>query len=691
LFSVCGIAGIISTSPISDTIASAISDSIAHRGPDDSGVWRTTQGQHHVCLIHRRLSILDLEHGHQPMHGTDGAHVITYNGEIYNSPQLRDKLKEKGYAFETTCDTEVLLRLYEDRGPAMTEDLRGMFAFAIWDNTTGKLFVARDHHGQKPLFYVHDKARGLFAFASEIKALLAAGFVEREIDSETLWHHAGLRFCPDVGTLIKGVTKLDNASRGEYDPEKGTLTSERYWQTDWTQKKDVSFDEALEQLEDVLSDSVHAHLLSDVPTGSFLSGGIDSSLISALATRHSGEGWPTFSIGVGTGDEDFNELPAARLASETIKSDHHELEINPDLFLILPDVIWHLEEPADQPAVGMYLLSQFARKSVKVCLGGEGGDEHFGGYTRYTRSPILKTYEKIPRPLRQALFGPIMRLMPESYSYYSAAMQARWLHEVTLRQGAERHTHILTFWRFPEAERTQLFSREVFNSIEDHSTNRFVERWHHSGLADTEPDRMMHTEMMLRMANSDLRTADRMSMAHSLETRSPIVDREVTAFAAGLPFQYKIKGKKLKVILRELNRTMFPPEFTDRPKYGFSFPTARWFKGPLAQFARDVIMDGGLVTGGTFEADYVDELLETHKAGTRDAGLQIWYLINLEIWRRLFIENHDRETVRAWIADRLGGSLSGQKTAGGGGSQSRSPSGSSARPSTTAEPNDRVA
>lgn len=659
----CGIAGIISTSPIEDSTVRAIDAAIAHRGPDEASDWRTTHGPHEICLIHRRLSILDVEHGQQPMHGAGGRHVITFNGEIYNSPELRKRLVGQGHTFETTCDTEVLLRLYEQDGAAMTDGLRGMFAFAIWDSQRGTLFLARDHHGQKPLFYVHDQARGLFAFASEIKALLAAGFVGREINTDTLWHHAGLRFCPGRETLIQGVNKFEHATRGEYTPARGTLATETYWKQGWNRKTAATFDEALEQLDGVLSDSVQAHLLSDVPTGSFLSGGIDSSLISAMATRHAGEGWPTFSIGVGTGDSDFNELPAARLASETIRSDHHELQINPDLFLMLPDVIWHLEEPADQPAVGMYLLSRFARQNVKVCLGGEGGDEHFGGYTRYTRSPILRTYEKIPRPLRSALFAPIMRMLPESYSYYSAAMQARWLHEVTLRQGADRHTHILTFWRFPETERRELFTDTVYRQIEDPRTSRFVERWHDSGQADAEPDRLMLTEMSLRMANSDLRTADRMSMAHGLESRSPLVDREVTAFAAGLPFTYKIQGKKLKVILRELNRTIFPPEFTDRPKYGFSFPTARWFKGPLARFARDILMEGRLVKGGTFDESFVDEMLETHKAGTRDAGLQIWYLINLEIWSRLFIDNHDRETVRAWIAEHLGDSLAGENNA----------------------------
>jgi len=648
----CGIAGFITAQPLSDQTIGSVDAAIAHRGPDDAGVWRGEHAGRHVTLIHRRLSILDLDHGHQPMLGAGGRHVIVYNGEIYNSPQLRDRLKAEGHTFETTCDTEVLLRLYEARGEAMVDDLRGMFALAIWDTQSGELFLARDHHGQKPLFYVHDPDAGVFAFASEIKGLLASGLVKAEIDPETLWHHAGLRFCPGERTLIKNVSKLDTATRAVYSPARGTLRAERYWQQDWTQKSEMSFDEALDRLDSVLSDSVHAHLLSDVPTGSFLSGGLDSSTIAALATRHAGKGWPTFSIGVGDGD--FSELPAARQASETIGSDHHELKINPDLFLMLPDVLWHLEEPADQPAVGMFLLSQFARQTVKVSLGGEGGDEHFGGYTRYTQSPILKVYQRIPRLLRHALYAPAMRMLPESYSYYSVAMQARWLHEITLRQGADRHTHILTFWRFPHEERTQLFSGEAFQRIDNPDTSRFVARWHDSGLAHTEPDRYMLTEMSLRMANSDLRTADRVSMAHGLEVRSPIVDREVTAFAAALPTTYKIKGKKLKILLRELNRRMFPPEFTDRPKYGFSFPMARWFQNELADFARTMILDGGLVGSGLFNRDTVADILDTHRAGTRDLGLQIWYLINLEIWHRLFILGEDREHLRADIAEQLG-------------------------------------
>ncbi|MFG0304943.1 MAG: asparagine synthase (glutamine-hydrolyzing) [Phycisphaerales bacterium JB040] len=647
----CGIAGFITPQPLSDQTIGAVDAAIAHRGPDDAGVWRGEHAGRHVTLVHRRLSILDLDHGHQPMLGAGGRHVIVYNGEIYNSPQLRERLKADGHAFETTCDTEVLLRLYEAKGEAMVDDLRGMFAFAIWDTHTGELFLARDHHGQKPLFYLHDPDAGVFAFASEIKGLLASGLVRAEIDPETLWHHAGLRFCPGERTLIKGVCKLDTATRAVYSPATGALRTERYWQQDWSQKTEMTFDEALDRLDSVLSDSVHAHLLSDVPTGSFLSGGLDSSTIAALATRHAGKGWPTFSIGVGDGD--FSELPAARLASDTIGSDHHELKINPDLFLMLPDVLWHLEEPADQPAVGMYLLSQFARRTVKVALGGEGGDEHFGGYTRYTQSPVLKAYQRIPRLLRTALYAPAVRLLPESYSYYSLAMQARWLHEITLRQGADRHTHILTFWRFPHEERTALFTGDALRRIDDPDTSRFVARWHDAGLADTEPDRYMLTEMSLRMANSDLRTADRVSMAHALELRSPIVDREVTAFAAALPTTYKIRGKKLKILLRELNRRMFPPEFTDRPKYGFSFPMARWFQTDLADFARTTLLDGGLVGSGLFNRDTVADILDTHRAGKRDLGLQIWYLINLEIWRRLFILGEDREQLRADIAGQL--------------------------------------
>lgn len=648
----CGIAGVIGLDRLDDHEVELIGASIRHRGPDGEGVWRGGTADTHVLLVHRRLSIIGLADGHQPMASVDGSRIVVYNGEIYNYPELRKDLESRGVTFRTRCDTEVLLHLHAVHGQDMVDHLRGMFAFAIWDANTSSLFCARDHLGQKPFFFVHDPARQIFAFASEIKGLLATGIVDHRVDMDCLWHHTGLRFCPDDTTLISGIRKLCPGQRATYRPTNAKLEIDRYWTLDYRSKETWSFEESLDRLEDILDGSVKAHLLADVPTGGFLSGGIDSSTVAALAVRHCGKKWPTFSIGVGDGD--FSELPAARLASETIGTRHQEQEVNPNLFLMLPDIIWHLEEPSDPHAVGIWLLSKMARSHVKVVLGGDGGDEAFGGYTRFARSRVLDVYSAIPRMIRTNLLAPIIRMLPESYSYYSTASKARWVHQMSLRQGAKRQALALTFFRFTEAERRQLFMPESIAVISNPDTDRFIAEHHDSDVCNTELDRLMYTEQMTRMAEHDLRIADRMSMAHSLELRAPIMDRHVMSFAARLPATYKIRPGRLKIILRELCRRFYPDEFVDRRKYGFGFPMARWYAGELSPFVQRIIDDGDIFATGLLSRQRAQVLFDEHRSGRIDHNFKLWNLINLEVWYRLFIGKQTREQVRDWLAERLG-------------------------------------
>lgn len=649
----CGIAGFITPAPLDDRTVAAVGDSIAHRGPDDSGLWRGRAGEAHVTLVHRRLSIIGLADGHQPMSTPDGRLTVVYNGEIYNDPELRRSLAADGAVLRTSCDTEVLLHLYERHGAEMVHHLRGMFALAIWDAREGVLFLARDHLGQKPLFYAHDPVRGTFAFASEIKALLASGLVEPRVDMDALWHHTGLRFCPGDTSLIAGVRKLGPAERAVFDPGAGRLRTERYWTLDYRDKERWSFDEALDRLEELLSESVRAHLLADVRTGCFLSGGIDSSTVAALAVKHAGPGWPTFSIGVG--DEDYSELPAARLAAGVIGTEHHERVVDPDLFLMLPDMVWHLEEPGDQHAVGIWLLSAMARERVKVCLGGAGGDEAFGGYTRFARSRLLDLYSAVPRGVRSAVLGPLVRAIPQGgFSYYTLAGKARWAHEMSMRTGAARQALALTYFRFTAEERERIFTPEALTAVGNPDTDRFIAQAHDAEVCETELDRVMYTEQMTRMAEHDLRVADRMSMAHSLELRAPIVDREVMAFAARLPAEFKVKPGRLKIILRELCRRHYPDGFVDRPKYGFAFPMARWFAGEMAPFVQRVIDSGGVFEQGVLRRDRAQALFDEHRAGRADHNFKLWAIINLEVWHRLFVGGESREDCRAWLAECLG-------------------------------------
>lgn len=646
----CGIAGFITTTRLDERTLEDVGASIAHRGPDDSGTWRAHAGDRHVAFVHRRLSIIGLEDGHQPMTSANGRFTVVYNGELYNYPELRQDLEASGATFRTRCDTEALLHLYERFGDDMVHRLRGMFALAIWDEREQTVFAARDHLGQKPFFFVQNDDG--FAFASEIKALLASGIATPRVDLNCLWHHTGLRLCPGDSTLFEGVRKLGPAQRATYNARTHQLAVDRYWTIEHTNKADWSFEETVDRLEDVLQDSVRAHLLADVPTGSFLSGGIDSSTISALAVRQAPSGWPTFSIGVG--DPDYSELPAARLASETIGTDHHEERVDPDLFLMLPDLVWHMEEPGDPHAVGIWLLSQAARRHVKVALGGDGGDEAFAGYTRFQDPPILTAYSCIPRFLRAAVCRPIIGLIPQGFSYYSVASKARWAHDMSLRTGAERQTLAMTYFRFPESERNLLFDPGATAAIHDRNSAHVIAPFHNADSCVTDLDRKTYAEQMTRMPEHYLLVADRMSMAHSLEVRAPIVDRDVMSFAARLPDEYRIAHGSTKRALRQLCRRFYPPEFVDRKKYGFAFPMARWFAGALAPFVERVIQDGHVFGVGIIRRERAIELLHEHRSRKMDHNFRLWYLINLEVWFQLFMQGRDRADVRAWIAKRLG-------------------------------------
>ena len=643
----CGIGGIFSDQEVSQEALSRMSASLSHRGPDDHGQWRA-EG---VSLVHRRLSILDVEGGHQPMLSEDGRLVVVFNGEIYNYPTLREELERKGRRFRTHCDTEILLHLYEEHGADFVDELRGMFAFALWDAGSRQALLARDHLGQKPLFYWSDGRS--FAFASEMKALFASGLVRPEVDVDGLWDYVGLRFHPGDTTLFRGVRKLPPAHAMLLRPGKSQLEIQRYWQLDYRGKETWSYSEASDRLEAVLRDSVERHLLSDVPLGSFLSGGVDSSLVSAIAAQNIPD-FPTFSVG--PRDEEFSELPYARSAADAIRSVHrdYEFDVETDLLQLLPDIIWHLEEPSDTHAVGLYLLARLARNHVKVVIGGDGGDEGFGGYVRFTESRLMAAYQWIPAGLRRSLIGPVLERLPDSYGYYSLAAKARWVHAMSLVDGADKQYLAMTHFGFAEGARDRLFSAEARARVTRPDSGRWIAEHYDSESCAEEIDRRLYTEQMTRMPEHFLQIADRMSMAHGLEQRAPLVDRQVAEFAARLPAEYKIRPGELKIILREVARRFYPAELIDRQKMGFKFPLARWFQGPLASFITRALGEAHLFGAGLFDKGYVDELLEEHKSGRVDHNLKLWNLLNLEVWYRLFIAGDSRDQVRGWLAGLLG-------------------------------------
>ena len=641
----CGIAGIVSTRSIEQDDVERMSAALSHRGPDDHGYW-AGEG---VGLAHRRLSIVDIDAGHQPMISEDGQLAVTFNGEIYNYPELRKSLEEQGRRFRTRCDTEVLLHMYEVYGVDFIDQLRGMFAFALWDARQRRVLLARDHLGQKPLFYWRQGSE--FAFASEMKGLFASKLVQAEVDVEALWHHAELRFCPKDNTLFQSIQKLPPAHRIVFEPDTGAFDIQRYWKLDFNEKTKLSYSDAADQLESVLDESVQMHLMSDVPVGAFLSGGVDSSLVSAFAVKHSGTGFPTFSVGVK--DSDFTELPFAQWAADTIHSDHKEFHVESDLMLLLPEIIWHLEEPADSHAVGLYLLSRLAREHVKVVMGGDGADEIFGGYMRFTQSRLITLYSYLPGFVRRRIMAPLLKLLPHNFSFYSVAAKAQWAHNMSFLQGAERHYSAMTFFGFAGKEREQLFMPEAQAQVQNGDTLRWIAEHFDSPVADETTDRMLYTEQMTRMPEHFLQIADRMSMAHSLEMRAPIVDKRVAELAASLPVDFKIKPGELKILLREVARRHYPAKLIDRTKMGFKFPMARWFKDELADFVTQVMDEARIFEAGIFNKSYVDQIIREHQSGRKDHNFKIWNLLNYEVWYRLFISGDSRAEVHDWLKAKL--------------------------------------
>jgi asparagine synthase (glutamine-hydrolysing) len=623
---VCGISGIVSAGR--KDVVVAMTEALAHRGPDGSGYYRDDR----VALGQRRLSIIDLATGDQPIGNETGDLQLICNGEIYNSPELRRRLLAAGHRFRTQTDVEVILHLYEDLGVECVKELRGMFGFAIWDRRDGSLFLARDHMGQKPLFYCHT-AHG-FLFASEVKGILASGLVSPRVDLDGLWHYVSMRFLPDRYSLFKGIEKLPAGSWLLW--RDGSVTIERYWQLSFANQPSRREEQVIDELDALLRETVEMHLLSDVRVGSFLSGGIDSSLIAALMATVSKETVPTFSIGVK--EQGFNELPYARSVAARYQMEAHEKVVEADLFRLIPPMVYHMDEPADPFGAGVYLVSGVASEAVKVVLTGDGGDESFAGYDRFVGQRLLDYYCVLPAWFRRNLVRRIVERIPESFGYKSVAQKARWLNEMSFFTQEERYAHSMSFLRFTQAAKQELFTASARQGIEDYDSLEKILALFRSDEVDHVVDRMLYTDLMTRMPDHLLMTVDRMAMAHSLETRSPLVDYKVVEYAASIPGGLKLKGNQLKYILRKVAARYLPRDLIDRRKQGFGFPLAIWMRTELRDFVRNLFAESRFVELGIFERAYVQRLVDEHIAGKIDHNYRLWLLINLEVWYRMFFE-----------------------------------------------------
>lgn len=614
---------------------------LEHRGPDGEGV-------HHdeiVSLGHRRLSIIDLEGGKQPLSNVERTVWLVCNGEIYNYRELRNRLEADGHRFLTHSDCEVIIGLYERYGEKLLDHLRGMFAFVLWDSKQRKLIAARDHLGQKPLYYRYDN--GAFACASEIKALLAYDTSAPRMNLAALDQYLTLRLIDAPLSMFEGVHKLPPGHvltlSGTHPP-----CIERYWTLDRTAKLSGSEAALLDELEMRVEQSLRLHLESDVPVGAFLSGGMDSSLLVAmLCKKLKVEHLPTFTIGLNY--QRFDEAPAAREVARLFGTEHHEDRVSPDMIALLPDLIGALDEPSDPLSLCTWLLAKFTRQHVKVVIGGDGGDELFGGYDRYYGNMYAAHYGKVPAAVRRRVLAPAMSLIPESGWYKSVGHQLRWLHHLSFHDGGDRYAASLSYFYFDRERRHELLgqaARQHWAALDAEAAIRAP----YDATQGTDLDRMLQADSLVRLPNHPVMITDRICMAHGLEARSPFMDHELAQFAARLPDALKVRGGTLRYVQRKLAARYLPPQILNRPKQGFSSALPYLLQSQYARLYDTSLRHSRLVADGILDGANIAALVNEHTARRADHGNRLWLLINAELWYRLAIRGESKADLCAELA-----------------------------------------
>ena len=645
----CGIAAIAGGRFADPTPMRRMLERLAHRGPDDGAV-ACMAG---ATLGHRRLSIIDLDGGRQPIANEDGTIQIVCNGEIYNYEELRRGLLARGHRFRTKSDTEVVLHLYEEMGPACVERLRGMFAIIVYDEGRRRLFAARDHMGQKPLFYRFEK--GELALASEIKALLPLADAVRP-DLRAMAQYLSLRIVASPLTMFEGIHKLPPAHRLVFDLDGGAPPRiERYWRLSYADKLKGSERELTDALEGHMIEAVRLNMVSDVPVGAFLSGGLDSTLVVALAQSHARQGrgaagpMPTFTIGIPY--KDYDEAPTARLVAERYGTDHYEMEAVPSLVAHLPELVWHLDEPSDSLSVCSWLVSALAAKHVKVVLGGDGGDELFGGYDRYYGNLYAGYLARLPVPLRRAVLGSLLKLVPDGGWYKSRGHQMKWLYEASFMAGGERYARSLGYFYVREGQRAQVFGPEL-QGVLARGFDPYAAIADAYAQADAEHpvDRMLSADGEIRLPDHSVMIQDRASMAHGLEARAPFMDHELAGFCARLPVAMKVRTRELRWVQRRLAEKYLPPAVLARKKQGFASALPYLLKDEYRLLFDVFLKDSRLAAQGILDQRGIDALLAAHQSGRADHGNRLWLLLNAEAWYRMHIEGLSPAAMHGAIA-----------------------------------------
>ncbi len=620
----CGITGWFSYYiPPHRDLLDRMCDAQVHRGPDDRGVY--LEGP--VGLAMRRLSILDVSSGHQPIHNEDGSLWIVFNGEIYNYQELRAELEAKGHQFYTNSDTETILHLYEDYGEKAPQKLRGMFAFAIWDRERQSLFVARDRFGIKPFYYFWDGQT--FLFASEIKSLLLHECVQKTLDLEGMNAFFTFGYFPFGHTPFKSIHKLlpgyaAVVTAGKFQPF-------TYWELRESSSTYKNEGECVEAFFEVFTAAVKRHMLSDVPLGAFLSGGVDSSLVVATMSSLSDRPVETFAIGYEGDGAAYDERVHARTVATHCRTNHHEFVVAPDVMECIPQIIRQYDEPVgDSSAIPNYYLSQLVRQHVTVAMSGLGGDELCAGYERYLGCSLADSYGKLPRLIRDWIIRPLVERLPDSKNGHPLPQRAkRFVRSAALPMNL-RYLNVVA--KFNANERRQLFSADVLNAeMIDSSSNEFLDHW--ARLRSVDPlNKLLEMDVGTYLVDDLLTLTDRMSMAHSLEVRVPFLDHEVVQFFWAVPSHLKLKGLTKKYLLKKAAERVLPREVIYRRKKGFSVPLTVWFRGPLRKSLLDLLGSSSLDQMGIFNRRYIDAILAEHLEGRANHDEKLFALISWVMW-----------------------------------------------------------
>ena len=616
----CGIVGVVRRSErgVDSGLLARMCEAIRHRGPDEEGCY--VNGS--VGLAMRRLAIIDLKGGQQPIHNEDRTAWIVFNGEIYNYLELRDRLEKLGHSFYTDSDTEAIIHAYEQYGADCPKYLRGMFAFAIWDEKKRQLFLARDRVGKKPLLYA--TANGDLIFASEFSALLLHPEISRQIAPEAIHHYLSFMCVPAPLTAYRAIRKLEPGHTLRW--QDGKIRIERYWQPDFSKKIRLSEEEAGERAIELLRDAVRVRLMSEVPLGAFLSGGIDSSAVVALMSEQSDRPVKTFSIGFE--EQDYSELHHARRVAAYVGADHHEFIVRPNALEVLPVLVEHYGEPyADSSAIPTYYVAKQTRQHVTVALNGDGGDECFAGYERYAAMRLAEKYRKVPEIMRQALIEQAINRLPSSELRRSRVRDVKRFLSAAGLPTVERYLRWVSV--FDAGAKAELYTVEF---------QRAVAPWFAEADGTGVVDAALLTDTMTYLPNDLLVKVDIASMAVSLEARSPFLDHHVIEFAASLPENLKLRGLTTKYILKRVLNKLLPAENLKRPKMGFGVPIGHWFRGEMQSFLRERLLAEKALNRGFFKPATVARMVEEHTGGERDWAPQLWTLLMLELWFERFID-----------------------------------------------------